>query len=721
MEAEHRVEMPAGKAKAKAAAHPLGDAAGAGGQRAGHAGLHLGHRRSARRVHDQAQALRSSLLDRGNGNFALIGDFGAAIIVFFLEAISSEIDTIPGVVCGCAPTDNQQAEVPRHYEAGRFDNRDTMMILQAYSIVVVLFGNLQIPAAVVRVGVAVDGLCGLRYIALVQTSNDDMKNLATSLGIFYVIVLGQGTLYIVACIIQVFSFILQRFLVRGAGLRGERGVEYVDLYYSYAFKKHMEGHILSAKDISIIKFAMESLKSDGPKMHLQGLQMLDSFLKKEPFRTMTISKFTSSTDTVATLLNMLELTSEAGYRDIRLFAAKVLAELAVSLRVAPIPGAMQGIASLLHTVHRMKVKDSILYIDSQEPKQETPIQPADTDREEHHNCPPLKFWKQMAIYCLIPVEEPSKLIDGQNSSCILKFWKYITRWCSVPEEEQQVDHDFLPVLGMIILERLSSFDIENCTKISKAGLVSTIIEFTSSRIVLENINEAHHRLLKGSALKVLRRLASIEGRFGVKLRHEISEHPFLLRNLAGILDDNGSCSQQLKELAAEILRDLAMDGNTRQEIGHFQAIISRLVLEGIMDEEGTKLEVLAGLGSQICKVIPEDFAQELERGQTKEIFIKGLISSLNANMKPTACCPGVMRAIVELAVCMMECNPSYTICFNKYQMLEALLLVEQSLSRAENYRYFSDDVGLMEHTVPLSALVDRAKEMIGANNLYWGP
>lgn len=74
-----------------------------------------------------------------------------------------------------------------------------------------------------------------------------MKNLATSLGIFYVMVLGQGILYIVACILQVFSFILRRFLVRGAGLRGERGVEYVDLYYSYAFEKHMEGHILSAK------------------------------------------------------------------------------------------------------------------------------------------------------------------------------------------------------------------------------------------------------------------------------------------------------------------------------------------------------------------------------------------------------------------------------------------------------------------------------------------
>lgn len=137
-----------------------------------------------------------------------------------------------------------------------------------------------------------------------------------------------------------------------------------------------------------------------------------------------------------------------------------------------------------------------------------------------------------------------------------------------------------------------------------------------------------------------------------------------------------------------------------------------------MDVEGTKLKVLAGLGSQICNVMPEDFAQELERGQTKEIFIKRLVSYINANMKPAAGCPGVTREIVNLAVCMMECNPSYTTCFKKYQMMEALLLVEQRDSGAENYRYFSEGVGLMKHSVPLSALVANAKEKMGGNNLY---
>jgi hypothetical protein len=237
-----------------------------------------------------------------------------------------------------------------------------IILFQAYGLMVVSFGNLQVPAALLRVGFAA--------LSLAQPSDyGDTKNLVLSLTIFHVMALGQGILYIVPCILQAFSFILRRCLVRCAGFRGEWGIECVDLYYSYAFEKHMEGGILSAKNISIITFAMESLKSDTPKMQLRGVQMLHNFLKKEPFKTMTISKLTSSTKTVTSLLNMLGWRSE-GHRDIRLFAANVLVELAVSLRVLHIHGAIQQIASLLNTIHPMEIQNHILDSYRQEAKQE---------------------------------------------------------------------------------------------------------------------------------------------------------------------------------------------------------------------------------------------------------------------------------------------------------------------------------------------------------------
>ncbi|XP_024312708.1 uncharacterized protein LOC100835278 [Brachypodium distachyon] len=354
---------------------------------------------------------------------------------------------------------------------------------------------------------------------------------------------------------------------------------------------------------------------------------------------------------------------------------------------------------------------------------------------------------------------------------------------------------------MLILDKLARFDIENCVETCRAtGHISKIIDFTSNKTDMTNINETQETLLKGSSLKLLRRLASTEGNFGVILRQKISEHPFLLNNLAEILDDGGS-SQELKELTAGLLRNLAMDENMKAEIGHMPLIISRLlhaflskgapsstdsellrmiagkplavlavesannclvmlaepgyvfikeltimihddkyryvassllqnmcvharpelgnsdlkevsyilreVLEGIMDAEGAELEVLVGLSSQICNVIPEDFTRELEHGQIKERFMERLVNALNSNKIPSAHCPGIRRARVEHVIYMMKCDPSYAVCFRK-----CCMMVQRTHSRAENYRTFSGDAGLMEHSIPLSTLVARAKELM---------
>jgi len=66
-----------------------------------------------------------------------------------------------------------------------------------------------------------------------------------------------------------------------------------------------------------------------------------------------------------------------------------------------------------------------------------------------------------------------------------------------------------------------------------------------------------------------------------------------------------------------------------------------------MDEEGEELEALIGLSSQICKLIRVNFDQELENGQSKEMFGKMLVDSLKANMNPAVHCPGTRRVIIE--------------------------------------------------------------------------
>uniref|UniRef100_A0A8R7TDX4 Uncharacterized protein n=1 Tax=Triticum urartu TaxID=4572 RepID=A0A8R7TDX4_TRIUA len=180
----------------------------------------------------------------------------------------------------------------------------------------------------------------------------------------------------------------------------------------------------------------------------------------------------------------------------------------------------------------------------------------------------------MALYCLIPRETIN--MDEQNTH-IPRCWRWITKHWSVPEEEPSTDQDLLPVQGMLILDKLASFDIENCIEISRStGLISKIVEFTSKRTDLTNIHETHQTFLKCSSLKLLTRLASTKGKFGVTMCQMITEHPFLLSNLAEILDNNGS-SQELRELTAQLVRGGGVGGGNVKEIGHIPMIISRLM------------------------------------------------------------------------------------------------------------------------------------------------
>jgi hypothetical protein len=93
-----------------------------------------------------------------------------------------------------------------------------IIVLDIYALVVVSFGNLQIPAAIARVVLAGMHLNPKGY--------DGHANLVPSLKMFYAMVIAQGILYIIAAVLEIFCFIPRRHLVRHGGLQvsGERNL-----------------------------------------------------------------------------------------------------------------------------------------------------------------------------------------------------------------------------------------------------------------------------------------------------------------------------------------------------------------------------------------------------------------------------------------------------------------------------------------------------------------
>uniref|UniRef100_A0A0E0I509 BLE2 protein n=1 Tax=Oryza nivara TaxID=4536 RepID=A0A0E0I509_ORYNI len=614
------------------------------------------------------------------------------------------------------------------------DDRCGMIFIDICAILILSFGNLHIPAALVRVVLA-----SIRLIPHNYFGDGDKTNLGPSLSIFYGMVLGQGILYIVAGILEVFSFIPRRSLIRNGGFAGQWGVESVNLYYVYAFDKYMEGGLFASKRISLSNFAIDSLNSDLSKNQLYGVRMMHTFL---------LEKLTTSTQTMARLISMLDWSSRHHCTTIGLYAAKLVSTLLDA----------DGKPKRGHPLLDADDDHFVDILDRQDKKHDIA-----GDQE------PIEATDNL-------LETPTRSMHINDQRCIPTIWQRILAYWSIPKKQPLTDDDFLPALGMSIIYSLAGCDQNNCVEIDKVTyLIPKIIGFTSYRSAMVN-SEAQQKVLLKSSLKVLQRLTSIEGEIGITLRYKISKHPFLLRNLAEILGDSSSSNQELRRIVAGILRNLAIDRDTRQEIGRMQILITTLmkafldfkglyssdvdcllpkvagqalepdfihklktmilihddkytyvaasllrnmclhaqheltesdqkelshtlreVLERTMDAEGAELEILIGL----------------KHGQIKRRFIKRLVDTLNANMNPSSQCPGIRRVVLEQSIYMMEYNSRCANCFNEYQMMDALSFVELTPSRAENYMVFLGDAGFMECNISLSALVDRAKELMG--------
>nr|CAB3449609.1 unnamed protein product [Digitaria exilis] len=193
-----------------------------------------------------------------------------------------------------------------------------------------------IPAAILRVVLALMRLIQHDYYGRGDNIEDN-TNLAPSLNIFYAMVLGQGALYLVACTLDIFTFIPRRSLARHGGLKGQLGMESISLYHGYVLEKCMERDALAPKKISLSSFAMDSLNSDSPKKQLHGIQFMQKLLQDEPTKSQLLGKLTTSANTSARLINMLGWTNPRN-ATVRLFAAKVTAELAKNFRADTITG-----------------------------------------------------------------------------------------------------------------------------------------------------------------------------------------------------------------------------------------------------------------------------------------------------------------------------------------------------------------------------------------------
>jgi hypothetical protein len=370
--------------------------------------------------------------------------------------------------------------------------------------------------------------------------------------VFYVLSISQGSFYIIASILGLFSFFPRRKLVRLSKLRGQQGANAIDLYYESAYMTCMETGMFSArKTVSLAHFAKESLSSrSSDEIRLAGVLILGNLLheNRETNSSQELgTKIIRSKKTLSTLICML------GWQDTRLNAARVIAHLADRLTIAEIPG-MLKLLSLLLDAGKDLLAD-----------QETSVHIVSSNGGNAGS----QYTDEQLV---------GEHAQDKQGGCywVHRCWQRMKDKWSILEELPLTHQDSLPILGMVILEKLAH-DPDNCVEIAKSTyLISKIIGLISYSTDCENSNDEQQLVVICASLNFVRRLASTKEKFGVELRQELCNNSFLLNNLEYVLEDSRS-SPELMKLVIDILTKLALDEDGRKEIGSCKVTICKLM------------------------------------------------------------------------------------------------------------------------------------------------
>ncbi|WVZ92160.1 hypothetical protein U9M48_038247 [Paspalum notatum var. saurae] len=469
---------------------------------------------------------------------------------------------------------------------------------------------------------------------LPSKENDNISpNMEPAIKVFYVLALCQGSLYTMASILGLFSFFPRRSLVLQSKFSGQQGTKAIDMYYEDAYTTCMETGLFAArKTVSLASFAVDSLNSNSGEMRSAGLLVLVNLLHQsetnyssEELRSTIIS----SNKTLSTLVGMLGW-ADVRHRDIRLTAARVIANLADSLTIVEIPGMLTSVSSLL---------DAKTQLARNEPGREDTLPKAASingQRVQANQLPDQESSAQRASgdsgnAGSQSIDEEMEHAHGNiGGYCYwaCRCWQRMKQKWSVLEEMPMIHQDSLSTLGMVILERLAhdpdnraeivkakyliskiiglisyttdresgnneqqhamiclslnvvtrlAHDPDDCAEIVKSTyLISNIIGLISYTTDNESINDEQQRDMIRSSLNFVMRIAITGENIGVALRQELCKSPFLLDNLECVLEDSRS-SPELMKLVIDILTKLALEEDARKEIGSSKMTISKLM------------------------------------------------------------------------------------------------------------------------------------------------
>lgn len=125
------------------------------------------------------------------------------------------------------------------------------------------------------------------------------------------------------------------------------------------------------------------------------------------------------------------------------------------------------------------------------------------------------------------------------------------------------------------------------------------------------------------------------------------------------------------------------------------------------------LEVSLGLATQMLKMSPHKFTEQLRRAYTSDDdLVKKLVGILATYRKPSIKAPRIRRYAIELTVEMMTINRKYVKLFKDAGIARELSHVTDTTSELECCNIFFGS-WVSKHQVSLDLLLDEAFKLLG--------
>ncbi|KAL5204747.1 hypothetical protein ABZP36_009618 [Zizania latifolia] len=359
----------------------------------------------------------------------------------------------------------------------------------------------------------------LKHRAYAGASNGEasLANLRTALDFFYALVLCQGALYLsLVLFISLEHSVLVVYQTTSKNISTEEWfMKFVEAY-SNDTRERCAQDLSVAEKVSLLSYAVGLLESGSQEEYLSAARMLDCLIKNGQDASALIL---GSRRKAKRLLNTLGITQ--GSTELRLLAARIVAELAGGIRLAQFPGSLRCVSSLL----------------------EATDQPCCTNPHPSVNFDTLL----------------QQLMAHANRT--LETWR--SRSHGKPDDKGSVGScscNELIMPGLTILQRLAR-DPHNCADICQdLGLLTKITAPIHSHTLIHDMAmNPPWADITNCSLRVVHQLIHVAtSKAGRRLRHQISSNKQAITNLEGILDGG---SHQLQMRAMEILSELVLDSS----------------------------------------------------------------------------------------------------------------------------------------------------------------